>query len=118
MQIQNWIEKIIATEQSQPNIIACYFGLFEGKNGYTIYLIGSSQFDEEDSDWACNNDFEPSDKYFVLPDEYQVLEWHDVLNKVVESLKKFQSTNTFKKSFLFNARIATGFDDGDLVMVK
>jgi len=63
-EFNNWIEEINMKESSVNGILAFWFGLFETENGYTMYLTGSNEFDEEDDDWACSIDFEPKDKYF------------------------------------------------------
>lgn len=117
--IHNWISKICETEHPDDSIIAYHFGLFESDKGYTIYLAGSAEFDEDDSDWACNSDFEPEEKYLLLPDEFQNQSWEEVLDKAVASLTAYTTTATFQSSFLATVTaITTGFDDGDLVRIK
>ena len=115
---QNWLAGIIASETPDESIVAYYFGIFEGETHYTIYLTGSSVYDASDSDWACSNDFEPKEKYFVLPSDFNHLTWDEVLKKVENSLKDFVSSTLYKNSFFSRAKvIATGFDDGDLIEI-
>jgi hypothetical protein len=64
--LRNWIDGITKAENPDKTIVAYYFGLFETHDGYTIYLVGSKEYDSEDDDWACNNDFSPSEKYLPL----------------------------------------------------
>jgi len=88
-----WLEEVCASEKPGSDIVAYNFGLFEGENGYMAYLIGSTEYDEEDPDRACNEDFVPKRKYFSAPER--------------------------QASFLSTAQaITVGFDDGDLVKVN
>jgi len=62
--IINWIQRISEQEVIPSNIIAFNLGLFKSEEGYCIYMIGSQQYDETDDDWACDDDYEPKEKYF------------------------------------------------------
>ena len=116
MTLENWLFDLCDTESPDKSIIAFNFGLFESEDGYTIYLIGSKEFDEDDPDWATNIDFEPEEKYFPLATEdYNHLKWEQVLQKIKTQLEDFSKTDKFKSSFFSKAKaITTGFDDGDL----
>lgn len=62
-------------------------GFLRPGNGVTICLSGSTEFDEDDYDWACNEDYVPVNKYFNLEgQEYTGLDWQIALNKVEELL--------------------------------
>jgi hypothetical protein len=112
-----WLEKIIQTEKPGDEVIAYYFGIFEASDGFKIYLIGSAQFDEEDSDWACNLSFEPIEKYLIL--DYVNADCQAVLEDVKLLINNFIQSSVFKNSFLYYAKaIATGFDNGDLFRIK
>ena len=119
MTLQDWLPEICENETPDSSIVAFNFGLFETVDGYTIYLIGSREYDGDDEDWATNNDFEPAKKYFPLPPEnFKQLEWQEVLNNVRSELTKFAASETFQSSFLAAAKaVTTGFDDGNLVLV-
>lgn len=120
MTLQEWLFRICVTEKPEKSIIAYNFGLFETENGYTIYLTGSKEYDKNDSDWATNNDFEPSITNYPLPSsEYKSLKWEQVLDKIKSQIKDFTKTDKFKNSFFAKAKaITTGFDDGDLIKIK
>jgi hypothetical protein len=78
MTFQEWLTKLSKTEKPDKSIIAYNFGIFETTEGYTVYLIGSKEFEEDDSDWATNEDFVPQLKYFPLPVELNQLEWNQI----------------------------------------
>jgi hypothetical protein len=118
MELKKWINGIISKEQPSEDIIAYYFGLFESLDHYMIYLSGSTEYDAEDPDWACNNDFTPEDKYLRLQ-EYRGMSWQEVLEKVRIQLEAILETEVPSNSFLGKASaIAIGFDDGDLVTIR
>jgi hypothetical protein len=85
-----------------------------------MYLIGSKTFDKDDEDWATNVDFEPKQKYFQFGKEFSAdKDWQEIL-KITETLIfNYVSSEKFKTSIFANARgITTGFDDGNLTIIK
>jgi hypothetical protein len=120
IEFNDWMTRLNKTEKPGENILAFNFGLFETTDGYTIYLIGAKEFDEEDEDWATEVDFEPKEKYLAIhPDETKGLEWNQVLDKAVAIVTKYVYSSDFKSSILKDAKdITTGFDDGNLTRIK
>jgi hypothetical protein len=115
-----WIEKINEIETVDNSIIGFNFGLFETTNGFEMYLIGSKTFDKDDVDWATNVDFEPKQKYFQFGKEFSAdKDWQEIL-KISETLIfNYVSSEKFKTSIFANAKgITTGFDDGNLTIIK
>lgn len=112
--IKDWILEVDKTEKIPADIIAFSFNLYEP---YSIELVGSTWFDKENEDWACDEDYEPQQRTcpnFTTPDDSQ---WEDVLEIVTKILEELSSelseTQIFKRK-----HIATGFVDGDLVIIK
>jgi hypothetical protein len=107
-------------EEPDKGILAFNFGLFETTEGYTIYLIGAKEYDEDDEDWATEVDFEPTEKYLAIdPEETKGLEWNHVLDKTVKVVTKYVQSNDFKTSILKDAKaVTTGFDDGNLTRIR
>jgi hypothetical protein len=114
LSIKNWILEIDRTEKIPSTIIALCFNIYEP---YNIELVGAEWFDEEDEDWVCDEEFEPKQRMcpnLSIPDE---LDWEEVLNIITTILQELNSelsnTQIFKRK-----HIATGFVDGDLVIIK
>lgn len=119
--LQGWLDKIASKEQPSSDIAALNFGLFKNSEGYySIYLIGSKEYDPGDQDWACNEDFVPSDKYFHASHKsISSLEWEQFLELVKNTLPKVLDSKNLKDSFFSRFKhITTGFDDGDLVEIQ
>ncbi len=115
---QNWLDGIIASETPDETIVGYYFGIFKDEVHYTVYLTGSEVYDPLDADWACRSDFEPADKYFIFPGEFDSWNWQEILDEIEKFLNNFVRSDLYLNSFFSTAKIiATGFDDGDLVEI-
>jgi hypothetical protein len=118
----NWISQLNKVEGPTENIVAYNFGIFQNEeNGYTIYLIGSATYDEDDDDWASGfGDYAPQDRYLKIDDpEFKNLDWEAAHQKIETTITEFITTDIFRNSFLSKAKaITVGFDDGELVRVR
>ena len=57
------ITEIITTDNPDKSIIAYNIGLMQTQNGYSSYFMGTKNYDENDSDWACDfGDYTPPKK--------------------------------------------------------
>lgn len=115
-----WIENINEIEAVDNSIIGFNFGLIETTNGFEMYLIGSKSFDKDDEDWATNVDFEPNKKYFQFGKEFSAdKDWQGILKISKKIILNYVSSENFKTSIFANAKgITTGFDDGNLTIIK
>ncbi|WP_238907217.1 hypothetical protein [Clostridium sp. YIM B02506] len=112
--IKDWILRINDEEVLPENIEALNFGIFEP---YGIELIGSSTYDAEDDDWACEEDFVPEERVCNELNISHEYEWETVLNEIQLILKEL--IDELKDLPLLNVdNITTGFSDGDLVVLK
>ncbi len=128
--IENWLNKLLASEKPPAIIQGFNFGLLETTEGIELYLSGANVFSESDPDWPCGNDYWPEGRY----SEIEVL--NNVRDRLQESidepwifaqalviivLKDYfkNKDNKFDSlSCITGARVATGFDDGDLYMIR
>lgn len=112
--IKRWIVNIDKTEELPSDIVALSFNLYEP---YGLEMIGSTWFDEEDEDWACDESFEPAQRScpdFKISDN---LKWEEVLEMVTAILKDLTKELADLKLFRVE-HIATGFVDGNLTIIK
>lgn len=80
-------------------------------------MIGSKQYDAEDDDWACEEDFEPEMRECPNFEIDEELDWEYVLEIITNILKKL--VHELSNIEILNVKhITTGFCDGDLVVIK
>lgn len=115
-----WLSRVVAAERPPTTIIAFNLGLFETEEGYCAHLTGATHFDPDDDDWACDEAFSPSERYFPVDRASTGAEdWDGFRQEVVEALKAFLASDVGTRSFLAEAEALTvGFDDGDLIRVQ
>ncbi len=111
--IFNWIEEISRNQRLPQNIAALNFGLIESNEGLQVYLTGSFEYDEEDDDWACNEDYIADPKYLNL--FVNNTDWQKNLDLICGYIEEFLNSEYYHNSILRNApNITVGFDDGEL----
>ncbi len=81
-----------------------------------VYCVGSTEYDEEDSDWACNEDFAPSNKYFTPDKALGKLDWMEFNSIMNTNIKEVINANLsyVPESIKY---VCGGFDDGDLTLL-
>ncbi|MDS0527415.1 hypothetical protein NNC19_17120 [Clostridium sp. SHJSY1] len=112
--IKEWILRINNEEALPNDIESLNFGLFEP---YGIELIGALNYDAEDDDWACEEDFIPKERECPELNIDSDCDWETVLNEIQMILKEL--VDELSDLSLLNVNhITTGFCDSDLVVVK
>ncbi len=66
----------------------------------------------------CNNDYEPDENGFMEMLIGDNVDWEYFLEGVKESLTWLLANNEGFKNWVGNRHVATGFDDGDLILLK
>jgi hypothetical protein len=117
----DWIDKIEHYAKPSKKITALNFGLFESDKGFMIYLTGAEVYDASDNDWASQIDYEPIElyKYLLLKGNgiSGFEKWDEILELVSKNLKEIIAENP-EYALFKNKVVTTGFDDGDLVIIK
>ena len=111
--IETWVDEVL--KQDIPNdVVAVMFNLYEDdEHIYSMEIVGTEGFDEEDEDWACDEltDFGTRENPLVLESDSG---WEEVLSKVSESLKRYLETGKHAAKLKRCTAVATGFVDGDV----
>lgn len=126
--IEKWFIELVNNKPPSKKIKGLYFGIFETTSGCELYVIGSNEYNEEDSDWACNFDWRPKGRYSninIFADLWNSTKpmtddnWRIVLAAIIISLKEFLRKESVLK-ILKNQdmKFATGFDGGDLFILN
>ena len=117
-EFNSWIDAALASEVPKT-VVAYSFNLFElgpQEAKYGIELIGSDEFDTDNSDWACNEVWE-ADQIFI-PRAFANGEWEECLDDVRGLLTNILSKSSATATKLKEARaVAIGFVDGDLELI-
>ena len=101
-------------EQIPKRVIAWHFDLYEP---YALQLAGSSSYDGNDDDWAC----EDEDEFYPQSSRLQLeilneLSWRQVLKLLVQALRELREQMPDAKIFKCK-HVAAGFVDGDLILI-
>lgn len=118
--ILQWIDNIQRMDGNlAKEVVAFNFGIFEDEIGYTLYLIGSLEYDQNDDDWACVELPTQLYRYLKLPVQLASENWEFVLDTITNTLKELEKEGKFDIQLFENAiAITTGFDDGDLIKIR
>ncbi|MDO4168487.1 MAG: hypothetical protein Q4D45_01200 [Lachnospiraceae bacterium] len=109
-----WLDRIME-QQFPDDMIAICFNLYESSAGhYFIELVGTDHFDLEDTGWIYDEVFDTSRTLLNL--EYD-LEWEDMLEKVVSTVKEYLQYGTNATRLKAYQGIGAGFVEGDVEII-
>ncbi|QLI81196.1 hypothetical protein HZU75_06430 [Chitinibacter fontanus] len=120
-QLDQWLAQAFLNDS--PTEIAGYsFNLFENANDanskFGVELIGASRFDQDDTDWACDETWSASPRRLALPISISGEHWEHCLAVVENAINQLLMTNTSAVSIPKSSQaIAVGFVDGDLNVI-
>lgn len=110
----NWLDEILS-KKIPDNIIAINFNLYEDKdNKWSIELVGTSTFDENNSDWVCCEVYSTRENPYILVKES---DWKTINNLFVSFLKKYLDSGKYSNILKKYDGIGIGFVDGDLNII-
>ena len=111
----NWLDACLS-EDFPTDVVAFAFNLSEP---WMIELVGTSQFDPTDSDWACEEVFRPATKPLKLDAFGDDAQWEDVLAHSKLMLLTYLEANSSGSATLKRSQgIGLGFVDGDLEILS
>lgn len=116
-EFNEWFSASLA--QSIPTSVkAISFNLFELPESpevkFGIELIGSSSFDENDPDWACNEVWEPRVRKISIPKNFSGSSWEQCLANVRALLLTCLSSEIAAEKLKSKLGVGLGFVDGDI----
>lgn len=110
----NWLDEILLRKLPN-NIKAINFNLYEDYgNEWSVELVGTSTFDENDSDWACDEIYTTRENPYVLEKES---DWKTIENIFTSFLKNYLDTGKYSNVLKKYYGIGIGFVDGDLSII-
>lgn len=102
------------------SVRAFSFNLYElQKDGsaFGVELIGSSDFDTEGSDWACDEVWAATPRMLAIPVAFSSHSWEACLEAMKRMVIAAVDENNTCKVLKTREGIAVGFVDGDLELV-
>ncbi|WP_026507151.1 hypothetical protein [Butyrivibrio sp. MC2013] len=95
-------------------VVAVNFNIYEETgNNWSIEIVGTGSFDEEDEDWACDEitNFGSRENLFTMESDE---EWEVVLENVIEIIKEYLEKGKYASSLKGLTAVGTGFVDGNI----
>jgi hypothetical protein len=132
--IVSWVTGMVTKEPIPKNIVALWIGVFKNQNEIpTIYFGGADKYNKDDSDWRCDLNYLPKNRYaqpgllqeidvISKTDEenYEFLDWILPVAYCAFTFDEIVRTKLDKNLFLKHKDklfIAIGHDSGDFVDV-
>lgn len=118
--VTDWLKALSQEEYVPEKIKALNFGMFEAENGYVVHLYGSEEYDPKDDSWSYNEDYVPQKRCIEFNQkEVREMYWEDFQNLIAKLLRSFIKADTHEEFQILKLdHITTGFDDGDLIIIK
>lgn len=99
------------------DIIAFNINIYESP--FTIEIVGSNEFDEDDEDWVCNENWVPTARTIEVSSEIFGNSWEVAEQNIVNMACTYFNSNYVNASKLKQAKaFAVGFVDGNLNLIK
>ena len=77
-------------------------------------FVGTSSFDIENSDWACDEIFVIRDMLLIWKEETT---WKAILTEVTSKIEAYLENGRYSEKLKAYAGISVGFVDGDICIV-
>ena len=111
----HWLDREL--RQTIPDGVVAYcINIYDGGNGrWSIELVGCASFDEQNSDWACDELFSTRHNSLCWRGDKH---WRNALEQVAGFLHRYQREG--RRAAILNAAegVAVGFVDGNLIITK
>jgi len=112
--LKTWIQSSLK-ESIPPKVKALCFNLFEpSSREFGVELIGSSYFDPNDEDWACNEIWESNPRKLIIPYQFSSHEWRYCQDKLKNIISNYMKKKLNEVGYNNIVAVAIGFVDGDL----
>ena len=112
--LKNWLDTISDEGPLPTACEAIYIGIFEQDACYALHFLGSTSFDSDDDDWACEKpgDYLPEHRYLADSGIGSSTDWQTVQFMVANGLRQIRAAGGSILSA--SEHVAVGFDDGDV----
>ena len=106
-----WLDRILDENMPLPGV-AINFNIYEEVDlHWSIQLISSTYFDEEDEDWNCYEEFTTGEDLYEWR---QGVGWEKILDISCEMIRKYLTEGKYAEKLKKYEAVAAGFVDGDV----
>ncbi|MBQ8582494.1 MAG: hypothetical protein IJ487_02010 [Ruminococcus sp.] len=117
----NWLDNLLENNDMPDETLAYCFNLYEESvedSVYGVQLVACEAFDEEDSDWACEECWSSEEDIFCveLSDEDEK-DWK-AAQKLITGWAEDYLENGKYSSVIGSKPVGIGFVDGDLELIR
>ncbi|MFN3794911.1 MAG: hypothetical protein ACK4RX_09630 [Chitinophagaceae bacterium] len=117
--MSDWLGKIIAAKQPDPQVRAYVIGLFTSGNQQTIFLKGLRKSELSGNGETSAPDFIPEHAYAKLPEAYtKGMDQTGLLEKLQTELVAYTQTADFQQSYLAKADALVLETNGKVIWKK
>jgi hypothetical protein len=112
-----WLDETFARDVP-ADVVA--FNVNLNDSPFVAEVVGSTYFDPENEDWACEEAWTPNRPTgFAFPDGTERLPWSERLTEIESLLRNWMETGSPAAAKVLHAQaFAVGFVDGDLVVLS
>lgn len=115
-QFEKWLDKYLL-KGFPDDVIAANFNIYEDSDDYwSLEIVGTQSFDEEDQDWAFDEITDLGSREDLFSWEADE-EWEVVLENVIEIIKEYLEKGKYANTLKRLTAVGTGFVDGDIEIV-
>lgn len=108
---EQWLNGVL--DQAMPiEAVAVCFNLYEETDDHwSIQLVATESFDEEDPDWPCYEVFTTGEELFRWQ---QKTAWEEILERSKQLVSDYLAGGKYADAFKKYAAVGIGFVDGDV----
>ena len=111
----NWLNGVL-TNEFPEDMVAVNFNLYEdGEEEWSVEFVGTSSFDEEDPDWACDEVFTTRENPYSFE---KGAEWEVILDEVTSWIIEYLNNEEDAAKLKAYQGIGVGFVDGDILILN
>ena len=113
-QFEEWLNSVLDTGLPQETI-GVGFNIYEDCNmKWSIQLISTDSFDEEDEDWMCEEIFSTEENLFTWQSEDN---WEMILQQAMHLASSYLDKGKYANALKQYKGIGIGFVDGDTEII-
>lgn len=111
-----WIDGAVC-QAPRADVVAFCFNLYEATDSFHVQLVGSSRFDQDDRDWACDEVYTTGEDVFVLPHSVASSEWTEGFDVAKRWISEYLRCGPHAALLRSACAVAVGFVDGDITIL-